>query len=102
MSVIKSKVLRDAARGQDCTINVVNVCNYDPATTVHCHFPSEISGYKATDISGGHGCSACHDWIDRRANPEDESDREMYMRRSQVRTLTRLIDMGIIEVKGAA
>lgn len=100
MTVVASKKLRDAARGQDCTLNVLDVCNYDPETTVHAHFPSENAGYKPTDISGGHGCSACHDWLDRRNIGDDESDREFYMRRSQERTITRLIEMGIITVKG--
>jgi len=101
MGVIKSTAIRKAARGQDCTMQVVGVCNFNPETTIHAHFPSEIAGYKATDISGGQICSACHDWIDRRI-PSDDSDREFYMRRSQVRTMTRLVDMGIITVKGAA
>jgi len=100
VTVIVSKKLRDAANGQECTLNIVGVCNYDPETVVHNHFPSEIAGYKPTDISGGHGCSDCHDWIDRRVGSDDE-EREFYMRRSQVRTMTRLIDMGIIVVKGA-
>lgn len=100
--IVESKKLRDAARGEECTLEVAGVCNYDPETTVLCHFPSEIAGYKPTDLSAGFGCSSCHDWIDMRSKDGiNAEDREMYMRRSQVRTMSRLVWMGIITVKGA-
>lgn len=99
--VISSKKLRQSAKGEQCTINVQGVCTYDPETVVLCHFPSDIAGYKATDLSSGYGCAACHDWIDRRvsAGPEEDADREFYMRRSQIRTHTKFYEKGLIQVK---
>lgn len=95
--------MREAAKGQDCTVNAVGVCNYDPATTVFAHLSDESKGMgtKSDDLSGCDACHACHDWIDRRRNdgpPEEE--REWYMRRAQVRTLRRRIEQGIITIKG--
>ena len=94
--------IRKAAKGEACTLNIAGVCNYNPDTVVLCHFPSEGHGMglKSHDLSAGFGCSSCHDAIDGRVDvgllPEDK---EYYMRRSQFRTLLRLIDKGIMSCK---
>lgn len=100
---IESNLLRGAAKGEQCTMNIAGVCNYDQSTVVLAHFPSDIAGTKSTDLSAGFLDAACHDVIDRRnANIElSNEDREFYMRRSQVRTLHRLIEKEIVVVKGA-
>jgi len=100
---MKSKKLTDAARGQDCTFNIVGVCNYDPETTVFCHLPDESNGFgkKSDDISGADGCSACHDVVDGRVqNAEYENHKDWYDFRAFRRTLVRRIYQGVITVKG--
>ncbi|MET3654066.1 nuclease domain-containing protein [Dyella japonica] len=97
--------LRKSAKGEDCTLNVAGVCNYDPSTTVLCHLPiieSAGMGQKATDLCACYGCNACHDWIDNRngTNPYDE--RLFYAARGLVRTQRRMIEKGLIVVKGIA
>lgn len=100
---IKSKKIRESARGEDCTFNIVNVCNYDPHTTVLCHLPDESKGMgrKSDDISSAYGCSSCHDAIDGRAQGAflDDGEKEWYMRRAMVRTWRILIEEGIIIIK---
>lgn len=94
--------IRKAAKGEDCTLNIAGVCNYNPETVVLCHFPSETHGIglKSNDLSAGFGCSACHDVIDGRSHIKlSKEDKEFYMRRSQFRTLLRLIDKGIVKCK---
>jgi hypothetical protein len=64
------------ARGQSCLLQVPGVCNHDPATTVACHSNRSEHGKgasrKADDCWTVHGCSACHEWLDRRlGTPED-------------------------------
>lgn len=103
--MIISKKLRDSARGQDCTLNIAAVCNYDSATTILAHLPDESNGMgkKPDDISACFACSSCHDAIDRRASysmPREE--REFYFRRAMVRTWRKWIESGLITVKGAA
>mgnify|MGYP002712023966 FL=1 len=95
--------IRKAAKGEDCTLNIAGVCNYNPETVVLCHFPSETHGMglKSNDLSAGFGCSACHDVIDGRSHINlSREDKEFYMRRSQFRTMRRLEELGIISVKG--
>ena len=98
---MKSRKIRDAARLECCTLNIVGVCNYAPETVVFAHFPDESNGMamKATDFSGGFACDACHNAVDRRTNSlELESNRDWYLRRSQTRTLERLYEKGVIRV----
>ena len=93
--------IRKAARGEECTLNIAGVCSYDPETVVLCHFPSDSHGMglKSPDVSAGFGCSSCHDALDGRSRAGLSSeDKEFYMRRSQTRTLLRLIERGIVRV----
>jgi hypothetical protein len=70
----KMTLIRKAARGQDCTIQLHGICNRDPATSVLCH-SNELAdgkgmGLKAPDTAAAFGCSACHDVLDgRRPRP---------------------------------
>lgn len=66
--------IRRAAAGQDCTLRIPGVCNFDPATTVLCHSNYLVDGkgmgLKAPDEKACFGCSACHDVLDgRRPRP---------------------------------
>ena len=101
---MKSQKMRDSARNEQCTLNLMGVCNYDPATTILAHLPDESNGMgkKADDLSACYTCSACHDAIDnRRKWPESESEhREWYYRRAQTRTWRRMVELGVITIKG--
>jgi len=66
--------IRRAARGQDCTLSLPGVCNFDPTTTVLCHSnflaDGKGMGLKAPDTAAAFGCCACHDVLDgRRPRP---------------------------------
>lgn len=103
---IKSTAITQSAKGESCTANIVDVCNYDPETTIFSHFPigAGASNKLNGDLCGGYTCSSCHDLIDGRIKcyPDGSPiDREFYMRRSMVRTLTRLYEKGLIQIKGA-
>ncbi len=97
--MIRSKKITNAARDQDCTLNILGVCNFDPATVVFCHFPDESHGYsrKSDDISGGFGCAKCHAVVDGLKCEEFQVRKDWYLRRSQTRTLRKLFEMGVIK-----
>ena len=98
---IRSKKIRDAARGETCTLQIPGVCNGNTETTVLAHLPDESHGMgrKSDDISAAFACSACHDVIDGRVKwelrPVDGG--QWYMRRAMTRTLRRLIERGILK-----
>lgn len=98
-----STPLRDSARGEACTLNIASVCNYDPATVVLCHLPFVAGtggGQKAPDYCAAYGCSACHDAMDSRSMVLSKVDKVFYGARGLIRTQRRMIDKGLITVKG--
>ena len=100
MAKPKMTPIRASAKGEDCTLNIAGVCNYDSSTVVLCHFPSEWSGkgIKSPDYVAGYGCYACHQELD--GHNLSDKDRDFYMRRSTYRTHARLIEKGLMTIKG--
>ncbi len=100
--MIKSNKYRQAAKGQQCTINIAGVCNYQEETVVFCHFPDSSNGMgiKSDDISGADCCSACHDAIDSRVKSEEfDLRKDYYLRRAQTRTIKRRLEQGLLTLK---
>ncbi len=102
---MESKKIRDAARDEICTMQIVGVCNHNPETTVFAHLPDRDShgmAKKADDWSGCFSCSSCHDVIDYRNKKAREElqpgELEWYMRRAQTRTMRRLFQKGVIRL----
>jgi hypothetical protein len=89
---IRSKAIRNAAKGEACT-----VCGRNDGTTVFCHlnegWAGKGMGQKADDIAGFFGCHECHRKYDSMGGTGITELRAMY------RTWRRLIELGIIEVK---
>ncbi|MDF2185884.1 DUF1364 domain-containing protein [Grimontia hollisae] len=99
---IRSKALTDAARGQECTLQISGVCNFNPETVVFAHFPSVTHGmaYKSDDFWGADVCSSCHDVIDGRVTFDfEQGEREEYMLRAVHATLSRRVRAGLIQIK---
>lgn len=95
--------LRDAARGQECTIRITGCCNGRTDTTVGCHWPGidggRGMGIKSVDAAMAWGCSACHDVVDGRAPIPPGATREsvaMDWCMGLLRTLERLTARGLL------
>ena len=101
---LRSDKLRNAAKGQQCTVQILGVCNFTPETVVLAHLPSITHGmaYKSDDIWAVDCCSACHDCLDGRV-PYDwqPGEKEQYMLNALHLTFMRRVHEGIIDVKGA-
>lgn len=95
---IKSKKLTNAARGKECTMQVIPVCNSNPETTISAHVNVEGGkmGGKTDDISAVDCCSDCHTWLDQRMGTEE--DILFYTRRALIRTLKRRMNEGYIAI----
>jgi len=109
---IKSKKLRDSARGEDCTLNIAGVCNYDSSTTVLAHLPDDSGtgkmGGKSDDICAVYACSDCHDILDGKkdmqdygcVNNEEWEDYDIgYQHRALKRTIRRMVENGSVVIK---
>lgn len=101
----RNKKITQAAKGEECTMNVAGVCNYNSATTVLIHFRwiGDCGGsQKPPDLQAAFGCSECNRWTDsptpKERNADYESDRNFYAIRAMSKTLQRLIERGILKV----
>ena len=79
--MIKSKKLRDSAKGRDCELRLIGSCNHNSDTVVLCHIGHDIgTAMKCNDTMAVFACSSCHDVIDGRvsydikANPNIQED----------------------------
>lgn len=103
---IRCSRIRNAARGQRCTIRLPGgICSYDDTTTVFCHFSYATSGMgmKPSDLSGAFGCAKCHAVVDGLVKWPDallRVDAEWCKARGMVETWHRLIEMGIVSIRG--
>lgn len=88
--------LRDEAKGRECQIRLISVCNRNDDTTVLAHLRlSGITGgsQKAPDILGAWACSDCHTFTER--NKEDDQVQRAFYD-GMARTQYQLIKEGKI------
>jgi len=92
--MIKSKKIRDSARGEDCTLRVSPYCQ-DGETVVFCHLNTNFRGMglKSPDLFGVYACAQCHSLL----------DKSQVEYKDQLRGLTetqmKLYDKGLLVVK---
>lgn len=100
--------ITESARGEECQIRLIGICNRDPATTVWCHANGSAAGkgigMKSHDLLGAYGCSACHDAYDRRqfmtARPNYSREQvELSFWQGHARSVLLLIEKGIVAMQ---
>jgi len=99
----KMTPIRKAARGQECTLQILGVCNGQPETVVLCHSnklaDGKGMGLKASDEKACFGCSSCHDVLDgRRPRPDGMTAEQVdvYFRYAVERTHAILRTKGLM------
>lgn len=92
---IRSKKIRQSAKGENCTLRIPGICNGNPKTVVFCHAPSRYKGTatKSDDFWGAYGCSHCHKEIDNAYTDEAI----YYWMPAIYETQKRLFEKGLIE-----
>jgi len=95
---VRSRAIRQSARGEPCYLQVEGVCRGGTETTVfaHVNFGGNGLATKESDLSGCYACHACHDALDGRVQADIDSEQVF----RAMKTLHRLIEKGIIEVRG--
>lgn len=98
---IRSKAIRRAAKGEACTMNLPNLCNYDPQTVVlaHLHDESFGRGQKADDTSGAFMCLACHTAYDLHRTGLEPQELWPFVMRAYQRTIRRLVELDVLPLK---
>lgn len=92
----RNRKILDAARGEECTMQLVGICNGNPETTVAAHSnygeDGKGMGQKADDVFVAFACSDCHARYDQR--PEELRD---VFHRAMKKTWRRLLDRKILK-----
>ncbi|WP_289281545.1 MULTISPECIES: DUF1364 domain-containing protein [unclassified Methylophaga] len=91
--------MRKSARGQECQVRLIGICNFNPETTVLAHLGGGGIGMKKNDIHGAFCCSACHDALDGRTKYLiDKETLELAHRQGVERTQDIWLKMGLIKI----
>ena len=92
--------IRKSARGQDCQVRIVGICNFNPETVVLAHVGGGGMGIKSGDNEAAYCCSACHDAIDGRVISGFTPDElKLWHYEGVMRTQSILIKAGLIIIK---
>ncbi len=94
--------IRDSAKGEECQVRIIGVCNFNPETTVLAHSnrmaAGKGKGLKALDPLGAYACSACHALIDGGKLPPGmtRQDVELDFYHGMLRTFVILVEKGLV------
>jgi len=98
---LRSKKIRDSAKGEDCTLRLSPNCTDEWGAVVLCHV-GKLSGTSAKchDTFAVYGCNYCHDIIDSRVKTDiakGQIAREKL--RALEETQSKFIQKNLIQVK---
>lgn len=96
--------ITESARGEECQVRIIGVCNHDSETVVLAH-PNQYGagkgrGLKALDALGAYCCYACHMVLDGQAlRPEGmrKSDVDLAFHEGHQRTFVKLVEKGLVK-----
>ena len=95
--------ITESARGQECQIRLIGICNHNDETTVFAHYRKGGlggMGKKPSDLFGAYACSSCHDAVDGRTKtPFSPAELDADFKDAVFRTQYILMTKGLI--KGA-
>ena len=91
---MKSKKIRDSARGEDCSLRVSSNCQ-DGETVIFAHLNSNYrgTGLKSPDLFGVYACYLCHAALD--SGDVTSSDQLRALQETQM----KLVSKSLITVK---
>ena len=100
MPMYRNKRLLDAARGQECMVQIPGVCNNNPETVVAAHSNQlkhgKGGGLKAHDCYVAWACYACHAELDQgKMRYEKKCE---YWQAGFERTMLQMFLQGIVKV----
>ena len=98
--IIRSPKILKAAKGQQCTLNIPGICNWNPETTVACHVGvvNKGTGQKCDDVFIVFGCSACHAEIDGKTMYYARDDLKEYILLALEKTWLILFELDLLKV----
>lgn len=100
--MIRSKKVTRSAQGQPCFLQLPEICNHNPETTVWAHLNGQGfgkgAGIKAHDIAGFPACSDCHFAYDQHKTGLGDAELNALLLRAVVNAMVMLVERNIIIV----
>jgi hypothetical protein len=95
---MNEKRIRESARGQDCTVRLPGICNFNPETVVFAHLNGVRFGHGVGKKTkwGAYACSACHDELDRRTRKLEADYVKLAHFEATIETLDKLEAKGLL------
>jgi len=94
-------ILTKKAKGQECLVRVPGICCWNPETTVAAHLNGAGVGIKHHDMFAAWACADCHVWLDGGYTRDYDRDyRDLLHLKGMFRTQQKLLDAGLILIKG--
>src|SRR5699024_11206231 len=93
MPKIRSKKIRQSAKGKACTLRVTNCSSRETVVFAHLNSNYKGVGNKSPDLFGCYACGNCHTALD--AGKVSKGDQL----RAMQETIMELYQQGLIEVK---
>ena len=79
MKIYRDKSLLKLAQGEECLLQVPEICQGGTETIVACHSnlgsDGKGMGQKASDAATVWGCAACHKWLDQGPASKEEKEK---------------------------
>lgn len=95
--------IRKSARGQQCQIRLIGICNHNPETVVLAHYRMAGTcgmGIKPSDIKAAYACDSCHSAVDGRLKTDLSRDElRTAFAEGVMRTQQILIKKGLLKVE---
>ena len=96
----KQSKITKSAKGKDCQVRVMGICNGNPETVVLAHLNGGGMGSKHNDIHGAYCCSDCHSWLDSGYAMDSTRDqRDLDHLNGVIRTQIIMLAEGLMGVK---
>ncbi|HGF7373656.1 TPA: nuclease domain-containing protein [Vibrio cholerae] len=96
MTLARSCKIMKSAKGEDCTLRLVGICNFNPETTVAAHVGVRRGmAIKCGDNMVVYACSSCHSAIDSAGRDQYASDKLRAIEETQ----EKLIEKGLLVVE---
>lgn len=96
MTLARSKKIMKSAKGEDCTLRLVGICNFNPETTIAAHVGVRRGmAIKCGDNMVAYACSSCHAAIDSAGREEYAADKLRAIEETQ----EKLIEKGLLVVE---
>jgi hypothetical protein len=96
---VKQTKITKSAKGKDCQVRVMGICNGNNETTVFAHLNGGGMGRKHSDLHGAYACSDCHAWLDGEYVKDSTREQRDYEHlQGVIRTQSILLAEGLVKL----